>query len=137
MSHSVDPLYALVDILDGGTGDDSDGGVLELMRQLADALGRGDMPRTALALDATVDRLSVATKRAREHLELGDTAVLLVSDFDEPTVSLGADGRPTTPGWYWCRIDYSDLWSPHHTSYIGEDAEHLTWGPPCSGSPRP
>jgi hypothetical protein len=43
--------------------------------------------------------------------------------------------RPTTPGWYWCQLDYVSSWSPHHTDYIGEDAEYLTWGPPCTGYP--
>lgn len=84
---SADPIESLVDELDGGTGEDSAGGVLEYLRQLADDIGRDDSPwasKHALALDATVDRLGHAARRAREHLELGDTQVILVSDLDEP-----------------------------------------------------
>jgi hypothetical protein len=43
--------------------------------------------------------------------------------------------RPTTPGWYWCQLDYVSSWSPHHTDYICDDGEYLTWGPPCTGYP--
>ncbi len=46
---------------------------------------------------------------------------------------LGAD--KVAPGWYWCRIDYSEEWVPHHTSYDCTDAEYLTIGPPCLGNP--
>ena len=82
MSAPTDPITALVDELDGG--DSGTGGVLALLRALADTLGRAEMPKTATALDATVERLGAATRRAREHLELGDTAVLSIGDLPGP-----------------------------------------------------
>jgi hypothetical protein len=80
VSAPTDPLDALLELLDGGANG-GDGGVIAKLSGLADACGGEHLPKVAALLDAIAERLSAATIRAREHVALGDTAVMSLDEL--------------------------------------------------------
>lgn len=54
---------------------------LAWLERVADSRALGDLPVLATAMDASREQLERRAKAVRDHLALGDTAVLSVGEF--------------------------------------------------------